>query len=112
MAVGDGLSRVDAMSITVTSKITEPSSTPKAESSSDWINSDLMSTQLGNHVVTLRNLRRIKNGPFKEGRDYRFTGVGRGRLRWHRTNAEASLTAWQRPAEPETFSRAKDAVVR
>ena len=100
------------MSITDTLNTEEPSSTPKAESSSDWINSDLMSKQLGNHVVTLRNLRRIKNGPFKQGRDYRFTGVGRGRLQWHRINAEASLTAWQRPAEPETFSRAKDAVVR
>ena len=100
------------MSITDTLKIDEPSSTPKAESLSDWINTELMSNQLGNHPVTLRNLRRIKNGPFKEGRDYRFTGVSRGRLQWHRINAEASLTAWQRPAEPETFSRAKDAVVR
>ena len=100
------------MSITDTPKTEGPSTTSRTESSSDWINSDLMSKQLGNLVVTLRNLRRIKNGPFKQGRDYRFTGVGRGRLQWHRINAEASLTAWQRSAEPETFSRAKDAVVR
>ena len=71
-----------------------------------------MSKQLGNHPVTLRNLRRLKNGPFELARDYRFTGAGRGRLQWHRINAEASLTTWQRPAEQETFSRAKDAVVR
>ena len=79
---------------------------------SPWFGSGTMAEVIGNHVVTLRNLRRIENGPFKEGRDYRFTGAGRGRLQWHRINAEASLTAWQRPAEPETFSRAKDAVVR
>ena len=79
---------------------------------SPWIGSGPMAEVIGNHVVTLRNLRRLENGPFKQGRDYRFTGAGRGRLQWHRINAEASLTKWQRPAEPETFSRAKDAVVR
>ena len=100
------------MSITESPSNTEPSTQSTTESSSDWISTELMSKQLGNHPVTLRNLRRIKNGPFKEGRDYRFTGVSRGRLQWHRINAEASLTAWQRPAEPESFSRAKDAVVR
>jgi len=71
-----------------------------------------MADQLGNHVVTLRNLRRIKNGPFKQGRDYRFSGAGRGRLQWNRVNAEASFTEWQRPAEVELFQRDVIAVQR
>ena len=64
-----------------------------------------MAAQLGNHVVTLRKLRLLKNGPFKAGRDYRFSGIGRGRLQWHRFNAEEAFTAWKRPAEVELFSR-------
>lgn len=71
-----------------------------------------MADQLGNHVVTLRNLRRIKNGPFKQGRDYRFSGAGHGRLQWNRVNAEASFTEWQRPAEVELFQRDVIAVQR
>ena len=57
-------------------------------------------------------MRRIKNGPFKQGRDYRFSGAGRGRLQWNRVNAEASFTEWQRPAEVELFQRDVIAVQR
>ena len=85
---------------------------PAKSHESQWIGSQPMADQLGNHVFTLRNLRRIKNGPFKQGRDYRFSGAGRGRLQWNRVNAEASFTEWQRPAEVELFQRDVIAVQR
>ena len=85
---------------------------PPKSHESQWIGSQPMADQLGNHVVTLQNLRRIKNGPFKQGRDYRFSGAGRGRLQWNRVNAEASFTEWQRPAEVELFQRDVIAVQR
>ena len=77
-----------------------------------WVSSEVMAELNGHHVVTLRNLRRLKNGPFKQGRDYRFSGAGRGRLQWHRINAEASFTKWQRPVEVELFRRDVVAVQR
>lgn len=100
------------MTVTNSPQSNDLAGAPAKSHESKWIGSKPMADQLGNHVVTLRNLRRIKNGPFKQGRDYRFSGAGRGRLQWNRVNAEASFTEWQRPAEVELFQRDVIAVQR
>mgnify|MGYP001282666379 FL=1 len=100
------------MTVTNSPQSNDLAGAPAKSHESQWIGSQPMADQLGNHVVTLRNLRRIKNGPFKQGRDYRFSGAGRGRLQWNRVNAEASFTEWQRPAEVELFQRDVIAVQR
>ena len=100
------------MTVTNSPQSNELAGAPSNSHESKWIGSQPMADQLGNHVVTLRNLRRIKNGPFKQGRDYRFSGAGRGRLQWNRVNAEASFTEWKRPAEVELFQRDVIAVQR
>mgnify|MGYP001206287377 FL=1 len=100
------------MTVTNSPQSNDLAGAPAKSHESQWIGSQPMADQLGNHVGTLRNLRRIKNGPFKQGRDYRFSGAGRGRLQWNRVNAEASFTEWQRPAEVELFQRDVIAVQR
>ena len=100
------------MTVTNSPQSNDLAGAPAKSHESQWIGSQPMADQLGNHVITLRNLRRIKNGPFKQGRDYRFSGAGRGRLQWNRVNAEASFTEWQRPAEVELFQRDVIAVQR
>ena len=54
------------MTVTNSPQSNDLAGAPAKSHESQWIGSQPMADQLGNHVVTLRNLRRIKNGPFKQ----------------------------------------------
>lgn len=60
------------------------------------------------HYDTLCRLRRLgKQGPFRQGRDFIFIGIGTKKLLWDKSEALRSLWAFkQEPAaEVETFGR-------
>lgn len=66
-----------------------------------------MAKHLGVHAQTLLKLRRSPHSPFKQGREFRFAGLSRGKLQWHVEATEAAFTAiHQIPAsQVETYSR-------
>ena len=57
-------------------------------------------------IETLLRMKRMKNGPFAEHRDWVFIGAGTRQLRWNKEQAIKSLWNYKRqPAsEVETFS--------
>ena len=59
------------------------------------------------HPETLKRLRRAKNSPFKQGRDFRWAGLGKGKLQWNMAATDAALTNFRRePADAiENFDR-------
>ena len=73
---------------------------------SGLLSSELMAQRLGIHVKSLLAMRRSAITPFKEGRDYRWSGlVQGGRLQWKPDATEKAFEVFQRlPAEEiETF---------
>ena len=79
-----------------------------------WISTADLAEQIDIHEVTVRRLRTLEGGPWKQGHDYRRVGAKGFRIQWHRDNAEQSLTAWKGvvPAQEETFSRTEPLVGR
>ena len=64
---------------------------------SDWITTAQFAEQNGIYKQTVLQLRRSKLSPFREGVDYRWTGLTRnGRLQWHAVNAEVAFTNFKR----------------
>ena len=74
---------------------------------STWANTPETAQYIGVHPETLQRLRRLANSPFKEGRDFRWLGIGKGKLQWNPEAADKSLSAYKRePSEEvETFAR-------
>jgi hypothetical protein len=72
-----------------------------------WVGTTAMAERLGVHAQTLLKLRRSAMSPFRQGRDFRFAGLGTGKLQWHIDAAEAAFTNMRQvPAsEVEAFSR-------
>ena len=76
--------------------------------SSDWVDSQFMADHLGLHKQTLLRQRRSRVSPFKEGRDYRWSGLTTGgSLHWHLANTDKAFTNFRRlPTDQvETFRR-------
>lgn len=75
--------------------------------STTWATTPDTAKFIGVHPETLQRLRRLPNSPFKEGKDYRWLGLGKGKLQWNLEAADRSLSAYKRePAgEVETFGR-------
>jgi hypothetical protein len=59
------------------------------------------------YETLLRYKRAEEQGPFVEGRDFIFVGLGKKKLLWDCAQAEQSLWSWKREtaAEVETFGR-------
>jgi hypothetical protein len=74
---------------------------------SNWTDTATAATVMGIHPETAKRLRRDWPSPFKEGRDYRWAGRGKGKLQWDPLVADQSLTNFRRePAEAvENFDR-------
>jgi hypothetical protein len=73
-----------------------------------WVSSPVMADHLCIHKQTLLRLRRHSFSPFKEGRDFRWSGLTTSsNLQWHVATTEKSFTSFRRmPADQvETFSR-------
>jgi len=48
------------------------------------------------HEETIQRLRRLgADGPFKEGRDYIFVGLGKGKLLWDLEQTQQSFRSWK-----------------
>ena len=63
----------------------------------NWINTSEFSEKIGIHKQTLLVLRRSELSPFREGIDYRWSGLTRnGHLQWHAVNAEVAFTSFKR----------------
>lgn len=75
--------------------------------STSWADTAQTAQFIGVHPETLHRLRRLPDSPFQEGRDYRWLGLGKGKLQWNPDVTDKSLWAYKRePAEKvETFSR-------
>ena len=59
------------------------------------------------HPETLKRLRRAKNSPFKQRREFRWAGLGKGKLQWDVQRTDLALTNFRRePADAiENFDR-------
>ena len=79
-----------------------------------WISTADLSELTDIHEVTIRRLRTLEGGPFRQGRDFRRIGAKGFRIQWHADNAQQSLTDWKGvvPAQEETFSRTEPLVDR
>ncbi len=72
-----------------------------------------MAKILGIHRDTLLSLKRLTK-TFKEGKDYRFSGLTRNkkgsRIQWHPISAQQSFSSSKRipVASVETFARGKN----
>ena len=85
------------------------------ESRSLWIGTKDFANWLKIHPQTVRAIKKMELGPWKQGLHYRHTGLtGRGPIQWNRDLAEQAFTEFKRtPAEKvETFSRVPNPVVR
>ena len=85
------------------------------ESQSLWIGTKDFADWLKIHPQTVRAIKKMELGPWKQGLHYRHTGLtGRGPIQWNRDLAEQAFTEFKRtPAEKvETFSRVPNPVVR
>ena len=73
-----------------------------------WVSSPAMASQLGIHHQTLLRLRRHHHSPFKEGSDFRWSGISdRSNLQWHTKTAEESFTSFKRmpSSQVETYTK-------
>jgi hypothetical protein len=75
--------------------------------SPSWADTTQTAEFIGIHPETLLRLRRLARSPFREGRDYRWLGLGKKKIQWNPAETDKSLWAYKRePAEEvETFSR-------
>lgn len=75
--------------------------------STSWADTAQTAQFIGIHPETLHRLRRLAESPFREGRDYRWLGVGKRKIQWDPSATDKSLWDYKRePAtEVETFSR-------
>ena len=75
--------------------------------SKTWASTHEAAQYIGVHPETLHRLRRLADSPFIEGRDFRWLGLGKGKLQWNPESTDKALSAYKRqPAvEVETFSR-------
>jgi hypothetical protein len=73
--------------------------TASTRETAEWLNVD--------YETVLRWKRAEEQGPFVEGRDFIFVGLGKKKLLWDCAQAEQSLWSWKREtaAEVETFGR-------
>ena len=79
-----------------------------------WISTADFAELVDIHEVTIRRLRTLEGGPFKQGRDFRRIEAKGFRIQWHAVNAQQSLTDWEGvvPAQEETSSRTEPLVGR
>lgn len=64
---------------------------------SQWVTSAQMAELLGVHKQTLLTLRRSRLSPFREGIDFRWSGLTtNGSLQWHSEKAEAAFSGFRR----------------
>lgn len=78
-----------------------------ASKTSNWSDTATTAKHCQIHPETLKRLRRLKNGPFKQGRDYRWAGTGKGKLQWDKAATDIALTNFRREpaAAVENFDR-------
>ena len=77
---------------------------------SNWINTSEFSEKIGIHKQTLLVLRRSELSPFREGIDYRWSGLTRnGHLQWHAGNAEVAFTNFKRVSSMREFAKVSEA---
>ena len=74
---------------------------------SNWTDTATAAAHCKIHSETLKRLRREEHGPFKQGRDFRWAGLGKGKLQWNLEHVDTSLTNFRRePAGAvENFDR-------
>ena len=74
---------------------------------SNWSDTATTAAHCQIHPETLKHLRRAKNSPFKQGREFRWAGLGKGKLQWNVESTDLALTNFRRePADAiENFDR-------
>jgi hypothetical protein len=74
---------------------------------SQWVSSAQMAQLLGVHKQTLLTLRRSRLSPFREGIDFRWSGLTtNGSLQWHSEKAEAAFCGFRRVPSAALLARA------
>ena len=74
---------------------------------SNWSDTATTAAHCQIHPETLKRLRRAKNSPFKQGREFRWAGLGKGKLQWNVESTDLALTNFRHePADAiENFDR-------
>ena len=78
-----------------------------ASNTSIWSDTATTANHCQIHPETLKRFRRLKNGPFIQGREYRWAGLGKGKLQWNMALTDVALTNFRREpaAKVENFDR-------